>query len=143
MVVVLRIGIALDQEIAGEKHEWKNEIDRGAGDGDQRALPAGLGHEFVGSAGGELFAGIDFGDVLSGHADVAAERDGADSPVGGTPLEAEEAGAEADGEDVDANAEVAGDDEMSPLVNEDENTEDQEEAECDIHAGINPFRDSI
>jgi len=73
-----------------------------------RALPAGLGHEFVGSAGGELFAGIDFGDVLSGHADVAAERDGADSPVGGTPFEAEEAGAEADGEDVDANAEVNG-----------------------------------
>jgi len=32
---------------------------------------------------------------------------------------------EADGEDVDANAEVAGDDEMSPLVNEDENTEDK------------------
>jgi len=31
---VLRIRIALDQEIAGEKHEWKNEIDPRAGDGD-------------------------------------------------------------------------------------------------------------
>src|SRR5208337_4460211 len=119
------------------------QVDERAGERDEGALPAGLGHEFVGSAGGLGVAGIDFGDVLAGHADVAAERDGADTPVGLAPLEAEEARAEADGEDVDADAEETSDDEVSPLVNEDENAEDEDEAECDVHAELVPFRDVL
>ncbi len=59
------------------------------------------------------------------------------------PLAAEEARAEADGEDVHANAEEAGDDEMSPFVDENDDAENENDADCGIHAGAVPFRDSI
>jgi len=137
------VGNASDQIVGAEEKDGKEEIDGGPGDGDQGTLPAGLGHEFIGSAGGNLVAGIDFCDVLSGHADVAAERDGADAPVGDAPLEAEEARAEADREDVNADAEEAGDDEVSPFVDEDDDAENENDADCGIHAGAVPFRDSI
>ena len=134
---------ARDEIVGAEKKNRKDKIDGGPGDGDERALPAGLGHKFIGSACGNLVVGVDIGDVLAGHADVAAERDGADAPVGGAPLETEEARAEADGEDVDANAEETGDDEVSPFVDEDDDAENENDADCGIHAGVVPFRDSI
>ena len=137
------VGNAGDQIIGAKKNYGKDEIDGGAGEGDEGALPAGLGHEFIGGAGGLLVTGIDFGEVLTGHADVAAERDSAEAPIGLAPLEAEEARTEADGEDVDANAKEAGDDEMSPLVNEDDDAENENYTDCSVHAEANPFRDIL
>ena len=120
--------------VNAEKKNRKDEIDSRAGGRDERALPTLFGHEFVGSAGGFLIAGVNIGKVLPGHANVATERKGAEAPVGVATLEAEETWAEADGEDVDTNAEEAGDDVMSPFVNEDNHTENQDHADNCVHS---------
>ena len=120
--------------VAAEEQDWKNEIDGGAGERDEGALPTGLGEELIGSTGGFLIAGVDIGDVLASHANVAAEREGADAPVGGAALDAEKTRAEADGEHVHANAKEAGDNEVAPFVDENDDPENQDDADQSVHA---------
>ena len=52
---------------AGHEDEGEDEVGEGAGEGYEDALPAGMGVELAGIAGGG-FAGI-----VAGHLDVAAE----------------------------------------------------------------------
>src|SRR5271157_6459869 len=87
-----------DDEVDAQEKHRKYEVHRRSGKGDERTLPALFGHKFIGRTGGFRVAGVDIGDVLPGHADVAAEWESTDAPVGGTALEAEQTGAEADGE---------------------------------------------
>ncbi len=103
---------------SGDQENGQDDVHGGAGEGDQDALPAGLGEEFVGIA----FAV--FQRIIAGHFDVAAQGEAADAVVGVAALPAPEAGAEADGENFDADAEGFGDDEMSPFVDEDHDAED-------------------
>ena len=118
--------------IDAEEQEWENEIDGGTGKRDQGALPTGFGEKLIRSAGRLSVAGVDIGNVLSGHADVAAERKGAKAPVGSATFDAKEARTEADGEDVDANAEEASDYEVSPFMNEDDDAE-YDQADKNVH----------
>jgi hypothetical protein len=61
--------------------------------------------------------------------------------VRGTALPAKEPGAETDGKNVNTHSEQAGDDKMSPFMNEDHHSENEchanEDVEC--HTLISPF----
>jgi len=111
-----------------EQDEGDQEVGDGAGEGDEDALPAGLGGEVVGGAGGG--GAIEGGAVaaeFAGHFDVAAYWEDGDAVVGIAVAEAEEAGSESDGEGFDADAAELGNDEMAELVNENEKAKDDSE----------------
>ncbi len=114
---------------AGHEAEGEDEVGDGAGEGDEDALPAGVRVELAGVAGGG-FAGI-----VAGHLDVSAEGKGGDAVVGVAALEAEEAFAEADGEDLDADAAELGDGEVAELMDEDHDAEDDGKFKDGGHAG--------
>jgi hypothetical protein len=60
---------------------------------------------------------------------VPAQGDGGDPAVGVAPLEADEALAEAEGEDEHPHAEGLGRDQVPELVHEDDDAEDEDEGE--------------
>ncbi len=95
-----------------ENHSHQ-EICGGTGEGDQHALPSRLGEELVGVAL-PLFGGI-----VTGHADIAAQRQDAQAIVGGPAAPTGDPGTEADGENLDAHAKGAGNNEMAPFMNQD------------------------
>ncbi len=70
-------------------YDCRDHIHRRTGQGDQCALPARLGKEFVGRAGAF------FGNIVARHADISAKRQNADAVIGGAALHAEQARAEA------------------------------------------------
>src|ERR1035441_3128756 len=77
-------------------------------------------------------AGGRFGQGFAGHLDVAAEGQQADLVVGIAAFDAEEAGAEADGEGLDADSAQLGDGEMAEFVNDHHDAdEDDESDDCD------------
>ena len=119
LVEVSGVRLAGNHVVAGEKQDREDQIHGGSGERDDGTLPALLGHEFVGSARGLGIARINFGDVLSRHADVAAERQRADAPIGVAALDTEKARTETDGEDIDADAEETCSDEMAPFMDKD------------------------
>jgi hypothetical protein len=129
---VMEVG---DQE---EKEEGEDEVGEGAGDGDEETLPAGLGVEVVGSGG------VGFGSMFAGKFDVAAEGKERDAVVGATVLEAEEAGAKADGEGLDADAAELAYEEMAELMDEHHDAENDDEFDDDeeeMHgSGNRPLR---
>ncbi len=111
---------------AGHQAEGEDEVGDGAGEGDEHALPARMGVEVAGviggvdGVGGRAVGWLAYGlEALAGHLDVAAEGNGCDLVVGVAAAEAEEAFAEADGEDLDADSAEFGDGEVAELVNED------------------------
>ena len=104
-------------------------LDIGAGEGDEDALPAGVGVELAGVAGGG-FAGI-----VAGHFDVSAEWKDGEAVVGVAAFEAEDALAEADGEGFDADAAELGDGEVAELMDEDHDAEDDCQFKDGGHAG--------
>src|SRR6266851_792785 len=120
--------LVVERGDGGHEAEGEDEVGDGAGEGDEDALPAGMGVEVAGVGGGdgagaELVAGKAH---LAGHLDVAAEGDGGDLIFGLAAAEAEEAFAEADGEDLDADAAEFGDGEVAELVYENHDAEDDE-----------------
>jgi hypothetical protein len=139
-VLVDFVVIVGDQE---EQEERQDEVEDRPGDGDEDALPAGLGGEVVGRGSGReggLGSGLQGSPVaaeLAGHLDVAAEGEDGDAIVGIAVAEAEDAGSEADGEGFHADAAELGDDEVAELVDENEEAEDDGEFnndEEDMHA---------
>ncbi len=67
------VGNAGDQIVGAEEKNGKDEIDVGPGDGNQGArCQRFLDMSSSVAPVGDLVAGVDIGDVLSGHADVAA-----------------------------------------------------------------------
>jgi len=105
---------------AKDEHEGEDEVRDWAGERDDDAVPAGVRVEVAG-VGGSL-AGC-----VAGHFDVAAEGQGADAVVGVAGTEAEEARAEADGEDLDADAEELGGCIVAELMDEHHDAEDDKE----------------
>ncbi len=106
---------------AGHEAESEDEVGDGAGESDGDALPAGMGGELSWISGALVVAGWHH---LTGHLDVAAERDEGEAVVGVAALDAEETSAEADGEDLDTDAAELGDGEVAELVDEDHDAED-------------------
>ena len=98
----------------------KDEVGEGACEGDEDALPAGVGVELAGVAGGS-FAG-----VVAGHLDVATEGENREAVVGVAARKAEEAFAEADGEDFDADAAQLSGGEVAELVDQHHDAKDDE-----------------
>ncbi len=113
---------------AGHEAEGEEEVGDGAGEGDEDALPAGMVVEVAGVVdGGRCFAwGVGGEAHLAGHLDVAAEGDGGDLVLGVAATEAEETFAEADGEDLDADAAELGDGEVAELVDQNHDAKDDE-----------------
>ena len=70
--------------------------------------------------------GGSFAGVVAGHLDVAAEGEHGDAVVGVATPEAEEALAEADGEDLDADAAELGNGEVAELVDQNHDAEDDD-----------------
>ena len=103
---------------ASHEAEGEDEVGEGASECDTDTLPAGMGVEFAGVAAGG-FAGI-----VTRHLDVAAEGEDGDAVVGVAALDAEEALAEADGEDFYADAAELGDGEVTELMNENHDSKD-------------------
>ena len=136
-VLVDLVVVVGDEE---EQEEGEDEVEDGAGDGDEDALPAGLGGEVVVGGGGwkgrQVVGGwgrpLDGSAVateLAGHFDEAAEGEDGDAVFGIAVGEAKDAGAEADGEGFDADAAGFGDEEVAELVDQDEEAEDDGEFE--------------
>ena len=92
---------------AGHQHEGEDKVGRGAGEGDQHALPAGMVVQLAGVVG-DLFAGD-----LARHLDVSAQRQRVDLVVGAAALNADDLLAEADGKGLDADAAGLGHDEVA------------------------------
>src|SRR5215469_410936 len=135
-------GKANSQVIDTEQDNRKNEIDGRTSKRNESTLPALLREKLVGRTRGFLAAGVDIGDVLSGHADVTAEREGADAPIRSASFNAKKPRTEADGKDINANAKEARDDKMSPFVNQDYDPEDKDDANKSVHAS-NKLRRTI
>ena len=134
LIEIGRVRISGDGEVKAEKKDGEEQVDSGSGEGDERALIACFGEKFIGSAGGfGVGGGIDIGDVLSCHADVAAERNGGEAPVCVAALDAEKTRAKADREDIDADFADARGDVVSPFMDEDDETEGQD-TEKRVHA---------
>ena len=112
------LDLVVEHVDAGHEAEGEDEVGEGAGEGDEDALPAGVGVELAGVAGGG-FAG-----VVACHLDVAAEGEEGDAVVGVAALDAEEALAEADGEGLDADAAELGDGEVAKFVDENHDAKD-------------------
>ena len=110
----------------GHEDDGEEEVGEGAGEGDEDALPAGMGVEVAGIGG--TLAGI-----IAGHFDIAAEGKEADAVVCVAALEADEALAEADGEDLDTDTAELGHDEVAGLVDENHDAEDDEKFEDGGH----------
>jgi hypothetical protein len=73
------------------------------------------------------FAGIatrSFAGIVAGHLDVTAEGEKRETIVGVAAFEAEEALAEADGEDLDPDTAEFGDGEVAELMDEDHDSKD-------------------
>ncbi len=85
----------------------------GPGQRDQHPLPARLGEKFIG------IALALFERIVARHLHVAAQRQRADAVVGVAALHAPQARAETDGKNLHAHAKGFGDDEMSPLMDQD------------------------
>src|SRR6516164_8951506 len=135
-------GKANSQVIDTEQDNRKNQIDGRTSKRNESTLPALLREKLVGRTRGFLVAGVDIGDVLSGHADVTAEREGADAPIRSASFNAKKPRTEADGKDINANAKEARDDKMSPFVNQDYDPEDKNDANKSVHAS-NKLRRTI
>ena len=103
---------------AGDENHRQDDVHRRTGQGDQNALPSGLGQKLVGVALA-FFEG-----VVAGHFHVAAQGQSAEAVIGVAAFVSPEARAEADGKNLDANAKGFGNNEMSPLVHEDHDAED-------------------
>ncbi len=115
---------------AGHEAEGEDEVGDGAGEGDEDALPARVGVEVAGVGGATSRGRALCREAhLAGHLDVAAEGDGGELIVGVAAAEAEETLAEADGEDLDADAAELGDGEVAELVDENHDAEDDEKLE--------------
>src|SRR6516165_3174426 len=127
-------GKANSQVIDTEQDNRKNQIDGRTSKRNESTLPALLREKLVGRTRGFLVAGVDIGDVLSGHADVTAEREGADALIRSASFNAKKPRTEADGKDINANAKEARDDKMSPFVNQDYDPEDKNDANKSVHA---------
>src|SRR6516164_603977 len=127
-------GKANSQVIDTEQDNRKNQIDGRTSKRNESTLPALLREKLVGRTRGFLVAGVDIGDVLSGHADVTAEREGADAPIRCASFNAKKPRTEADGKDINANAKEARDDKMSPFVNQDYDAEDKDDTDKSVHA---------
>ena len=113
---------------AGHQAKGEEEVGDGAREGDEHALPAGVSVEVAGIGGGDA-AGCEFVACeahLAGHFDVAAEGDGCELIFGIAAAEAEEAFAEADGEDLNADAAELGDGEVAELVDQNHDAKDDE-----------------
>ena len=108
---------------AGHEAEGEDEVGDGAGEGDEDALPAGMGVEVAGVVVGVWLRRGSW-EYLAGHLDVAAEGEDGDAVVGVAALEAEEALAEADGEDLDADAAELGDGEVAEFVDQNHDAKD-------------------
>ena len=93
-------------------------------------------HQFVGSAGGSHIVRIDFREILPSHADIAAKRQCADTPIGGAALPAKQARPEPDREYVDAHTAQARNDEVSPLVHQNDDAQDEGDADDHIQCHI-------
>src|ERR1035437_6980849 len=114
--------------VANHHHKGQNKVGHGTGRTDQDALPAGTGGEsagvvrwgYSGRAGGGI---AEFGEVLAGHFDIAAQGKQADLIVGVAVLIAEEARAEAEGEGLDADPAEFGDGKVAELVDHDHDTD--------------------
>ena len=103
---------------AGDENHGQDDVHRRTGQGDQNALPSRFGQELVGVA---LAV---FERVVAGHFHVAAQRQSAQAVIGVAAFVSPEARAEADGKNLDAHAKGFGNDEMSPLVHQDHDAED-------------------
>ena len=120
------LDLVVHHEDGGHEAEGEDEVGDGAGEGDKDALPAGMVVEVAGVVvGGFGLVGIVGGEShLSGHLDVAAEGDGGDLVLGFAAAEAEEAFAEADGEDLDTDAAELGDGEVAKFVDQNHDAKD-------------------
>src|SRR5260370_17889700 len=70
---------------------------------------------------------------MSGHTNVAAQRQRTDSVICSSPFEAEEARPESDGKNIHAHAKETGHDEVSPFVHQDHDAQNQENSNQRIH----------
>ncbi len=102
--------LVVDHVDAGHQRDGEQEVGEGAGEGDEDALPAGMVLQLAG------VVALGLARHLAGHLDVAAERKQAETIVGVAAFEAEESGAEADGEDFDADAAELGDGEVTEFM---------------------------
>ena len=109
--------LVVHHEHAGEERDGQDDVHGRTGDGDHEALPARMRHEFVGRAAAR------FQRVLARHLDVTAQRQGADAVVGFAAAKAGQPLAEADGEDIDANAKPFGGGKVAELVHQDHDAE--------------------
>src|SRR2546430_2831298 len=112
-----------------EQQYGKNQIDGWTGKGNQRSLPAWLAHQLVGSASGSYVVGINFGQILSGHAHVAAKRQRAHAVVRCSAFPSKQPRSEADGEDIHPHAQEARHDEVAPLVDHDHQAQHEGDAQ--------------
>ncbi len=111
---------------AGKQSDGQQNVHRRAGDGDDEALPARMRHEFVRRSAARLQR------ILARHLHVAAERQRADAVVGIAAAEADQALAEADGEDVNPDATQFGGGIVAKLVHQNHDAE---------HHGHRNYRD--
>ena len=125
--------LAVRSEKRGEHDDGENEVGDRPGSGDQGTPPHGFvvegdgrfgrGHRPLGAVGQAHDIAV------AEHLHIAAERQSAELPARAAPVgQAEQLRPEPDGEDVDANAAPAGDEEMAELVDEHEHGDEQQEA---------------
>jgi hypothetical protein len=105
-----------DHEAKGE-----DEVGKWACDADDHALPSRVGGEIAG------IDGVFFAWIFAGHFDVSAKGQGADAVIRLSDLDAEEAGTESYGKDLDANAAKLGSGEMTKFMDNDHDSEDDDE----------------
>jgi len=104
-------------ENSHENHKREKYVHRRSGNGNQTALPPRPRKELVSCSGALLDR------VVARHADVTAERQPADAVIRVAALYSPEARAESDGKHVHAHAAPFRDDEVAPLVEQDEDAE--------------------
>ena len=104
-----------DHEQDGEQDEGEERVHDHAGGEDEQARTDALGLQFVGMA-------IAFPHVLARHLDIPAERNGGEAVFGVSAREFQQRWSEADGEHFRPNTTEARRDEVSPLVDQNEET---------------------
>src|ERR1700692_3434206 len=119
------MGYAHGNKQNAQREYRENQIYGRPGERNKGTLPTRLAHQFIGRSGGRVFASVHVGHILTGHAHVAAKWEGTNAPIRVAAFPSKEARTKADGENVHANFEEPGHNEMAPLVNHDHQTEYQ------------------
>src|SRR6267142_661601 len=125
-----------------EDDRGQDEVHPGTGEHDQEPGPERLEREgLVGIEGGRAAALQRV--LLAHHLHVTAHRNCRQTVLGLLAAPAQEHWAEADGEPLDSDAGPAGHEEVTELVDEDQDADDDDEGQDSVHAAVPPRRESI